>query len=269
MPRQQNYFYHAVIETCLVSYVHGNSDPISMMWRFSAKRVGAATAGVILAVSSWRTWFSSERRHQESTNELAIAIGKPHLAKCTEQHSEHNEALPVPDATVDQSPINLNETSSSSLSGGSTPFSSNQIKNAIARCRRLVDRAMIERGTPGGVVAVMKDGALVWNEGVGYADVENAIPCRPNTPMRIASISKPLTAVALLQLWQKGLVDLDAPVQKYVPEFPEKEYKGEKVVITTRQLLSHMAGVRHYTKVHPQNKGKCGDDFYPTCMRKG
>ncbi len=117
---------------------------------------------------------------------------------------------------------------------------------------------MLERGIPGGVVAVMKDGVLVWNEGVGYADVENAVPCRRNTPMRIASISKPLTAVALLQLWQKGLVDLDAPVQEYVPEFPEKECKGEKVVVTTRQLLSHMAGIRHYTKVTPQNEaGKC------------
>ena len=118
---------------------------------------------------------------------------------------------------------------------------------------------MLERGIPGAVVAVMKDGDLVWSEGMGYADVENDVPCMPDTPMRIASISKPLTAVALLQLWQKGLVDLDAPVQKYVPEFPAKEYKGEKVVVTTRQLLSHMAGIRHYTKVSSQSEGECRD----------
>ena len=226
-----------------------------MMWRSSAKRAGAATAGVILALSSWRTRFGSERRHdQENSNNR---FEQPHLAKCTKQQSEHNEAVPVPDVIVDLSPISLNETSSSTSSaesGASALFSSTQIKNAIARSRRLVNRAMLERGIPGGVVAVMKDGVLVWSEGIGYADVENAIPCRPNTPMRIASISKPLTAVALLQLWQKGLVDLDAPVQKYVPEFPEKEYKGEKVVVTTRQLLSHMAGIRHYTKVPPQNE---------------
>ena len=55
------------------------------------------------------------------------------------------------------------------------------------------------------------------------------------------SISKPLTAIALLQLWQRGKVDLDAPIQEYVPEFPVKEYDGEKVEITTRQLLSHTA----------------------------
>ena len=225
-----------------------------MMWRSSAKRAGVATAGVILALSSWRTWFGSERRHdRESNNNELTRFEQPHLAKCTKQQSEHNEAVLVPDVI---SPINLNETSSSSSneSGASALFSSTQIKNAIARSRRLVNRAMLERGIPGGVVAVMKDGVLVWSEGIGYADVENAIPCRPNTPMRIASISKPLTAVALLQLWQKGLVDLDAPVQKYVPEFPKKEYKGEKVVVTTRQLLSHMAGIRHYTKVPPQNE---------------
>ena len=56
--------------------------------------------------------------------------------------------------------------------------------------------------------------------------------------MRIGSISKPLTAVALLQLWQKHLVDLDAPIQQYVPEFPQKTFGGKPVDITTRMLLS-------------------------------
>lgn len=113
---------------------------------------------------------------------------------------------------------------------------------------------MVERGIPGAVVAVMKDGKLIWSEGMGYADVENDVPCKPNTLMRIASISKPLTAVALFQLWQKGLVNLDAPIQKYVPEFPEKEYKGEKVTISLRQLLSHSAGIRHYSKTKEEGE---------------
>ena len=89
---------------------------------------------------------------------------------------------------------------------------------------------------------------------MGYADVENDVPCTPETSMRIASISKPLTAIALLQLWQKGLVDLDAPMQKYVPQFPEKKYKGEKVLIKTRQLLSHVAGIRSYSKAPKEGK---------------
>lgn len=64
---------------------------------------------------------------------------------------------------------------------------------------------------------------------MGYADVENRVLCKPETVLRIASISKPLTMVAVAKLWEEGKLDLDAPVQKYVPEFPEKEYEGEKV----------------------------------------
>ncbi|XP_004628896.1 serine beta-lactamase-like protein LACTB, mitochondrial [Octodon degus] len=66
--------------------------------------------------------------------------------------------------------------------------------------------------------------------------------------MRIASISKSLTMVALAKLWEAGKLDLDIPVQHYVPEFPEKEYEGEKVSVTTRLLISHLSGIRHYEK---------------------
>lgn len=65
--------------------------------------------------------------------------------------------------------------------------------------------------------------------GMGYADLENRVPCSPDTVMRIASISKPLTAAAAARLWEEGKLDLDAPVQKYVPEFPEKTFQGEAV----------------------------------------
>lgn len=54
--------------------------------------------------------------------------------------------------------------------------------------------------------------------------------------------------VALAKLWEAGKLDLDIPVQHYVPEFPEKEYEGEKVSVTTRLLISHLSGIRHYEK---------------------
>ena len=122
------------------------------------------------------------------------------------------------------------------------------LKRATEKSRTLVRRAMLEQGIPGAVVAVTKNGKVVWSEGLGYADIENDVHCSPNTVMRIASISKPLTAVALFQLWQKGQVDLDAPVQKYVPTFPHKKFESKPVSITTRLLLSHLAGIRHYDK---------------------
>lgn len=68
-----------------------------------------------------------------------------------------------------------------------------------------------------------------FNSGIGYADLENRVPCCPDTVMRIASISKPLTSAAAARLCQEGKLDLDVPVQKYVPEFPQKQFDGKDV----------------------------------------
>ena len=73
------------------------------------------------------------------------------------------------------------------------------------------------------------------------ADVENNVPAGAGTVYRLASISKPITATAVMQLVERGRVDLDAPVWKYVPAFPVKPWP-----VTVRQLLCHQSGVRHY-----------------------
>nr|XP_054096411.1 serine beta-lactamase-like protein LACTB, mitochondrial isoform X2 [Callithrix jacchus] len=128
------------------------------------------------------------------------------------------------------------------------PPGSRCFARAIESSRDLLHRIKDEVGAPGIVVGVSVDGKEVWSEGLGYADVENRVPCKPETVMRIASISKSLTMVALAKLWEAGKLDLDIPVQHYVPEFPEKEYEGEKVSVTTRLLISHLSGIRHYEK---------------------
>ncbi|XP_067291873.1 serine beta-lactamase-like protein LACTB, mitochondrial isoform X1 [Pseudorasbora parva] len=124
--------------------------------------------------------------------------------------------------------------------------------DAIETSRDLLRRIKVtlqdEVGAPGMVIGVSVDGNHIWCEGVGYADLENRVPCGPETVMRIASISKPLTAAAVARLWEEGKIDLDAPVQKYVPEFPQKQFEGENVTITPRMLLSHLSGIRHYEK---------------------
>ncbi|XP_028813565.1 serine beta-lactamase-like protein LACTB, mitochondrial [Denticeps clupeoides] len=119
---------------------------------------------------------------------------------------------------------------------------------AVDSSRDLVRRIKDEVGAPGMVAAVSVDGAEVWCEGFGYADLENRVPCGPETVMRIASVSKSLTVAAAAGLWQEGKLDMDAPVQKYVPEFPEKQFGGENVTITPRMILSHLSGIRHYEK---------------------
>jgi serine beta-lactamase-like protein LACTB, mitochondrial len=99
----------------------------------------------------------------------------------------------------------------------------------------------LARGTPGLALAVAIDGKIVYSESFGYADLEERVPVWPTTKFRIGSISKPLTATALLQLVEAGKLDLDAPVQKYVPSFPNKG-----AVITVRMVAGHLAGIRHY-----------------------
>ena len=90
-------------------------------------------------------------------------------------------------------------------------------------------------------MALAVDGQIVFSEGFGYADLEERVPVWPTTKFRIGSVSKPLTAVALVQLVDQGKIDLDAPVQTYVPTFPDKGGK-----ITPRLLAGHLAGIRHY-----------------------
>jgi len=99
----------------------------------------------------------------------------------------------------------------------------------------------LAKGVPGLALAVAVDGRLVYSEGFGCADLESRVPVWPTTKFRIGSISKPLTAVGLMELVQAGQVDLDAPVQKYVPSFPDKG-----AVITVRMVAGHLGGIRHY-----------------------
>jgi serine beta-lactamase-like protein LACTB len=112
---------------------------------------------------------------------------------------------------------------------------------AIQFARTLMQAIMEESGTPGMSVAVGIDGEIVWSEGFGYADVEHRVPVWEETKFRIGSVSKPVTATALGLLYEQGRLDLDAPVQQYVPSFPEKRWP-----ITTRIVAGHLAGIRHY-----------------------
>lgn len=106
---------------------------------------------------------------------------------------------------------------------------------------RAITAAMAGQNIPGLSVAVATGGTVRWSAGYGWADVENHVPARAETVYRWASVSKPVTAVAVMQLAERGKLDLDAPVQTYVPTFPEKPWP-----VTIRQLLGHLGGVRHY-----------------------
>lgn len=107
--------------------------------------------------------------------------------------------------------------------------------------RRDAEQYRTEQGIPGLAVAVLQGGEVVLAEGFGTADLENDVAVHAGTVFRLGSISKPWTAVLALQLVAQGHLDLDADVRTYLPEFPEKQWP-----VTTRQLLGHLGGVRHY-----------------------
>lgn len=133
----------------------------------------------------------------------------------------------------------------------SAPLSAEKIKQIEA----LISTEMSRQNIPGLSVAVVADRQLRWSAGYGMADVENFVPAKSATVYRLGSISKPVTAVAVMQLVERGKLDLDAPVQKYCPAFPEKQWP-----VTTRQILGHTSGIRHYKSDEEFNSTR----FYPT-----
>ena len=109
---------------------------------------------------------------------------------------------------------------------------------AIEESRRLAHALLLEDNLPGLSVAVARDGEIVWTEGFGWADLESRMPVTPRTQFRLGSVSKTLTAAAVALLHERGRIDLDAPVQTYVPAYPQKPW-----TVTTRQLMGDIAGV--------------------------
>lgn len=94
-------------------------------------------------------------------------------------------------------------------------------------------------GLTAGVYANSK---IVYQGGAGYRDKDNELPAEANMIHRIASIAKPMTAIAVMQLVEQGKIDLDVPIQTYVPEFPKKR----EGTITVRHLLTQTSGINAY-----------------------
>ncbi len=112
--------------------------------------------------------------------------------------------------------------------------------NAIQAYERFVAERMAYDRIPGLSVGFIL-GDLSWARGFGWADIENSVPAKAESAYRLASITKTMTAAAVLALVEDGRIDLDSPIQKFVPEFPRKKWP-----LTVRQLLGHIAGISHY-----------------------
>lgn len=105
-------------------------------------------------------------------------------------------------------------------------------------------QSLVSRGRPPGIsVAVIKDGSLVYQQAFGWADRPGELPASVQTAYHWWSMTKIPTAVAIIQLYESGLLDLDQPVSNYLPYFQVK-YQGQPAPpITIRQLLNHTSGL--------------------------
>ncbi len=117
------------------------------------------------------------------------------------------------------------------------------------RADALLDR-FVQPGEPGAAVAVLRDGAFVLRKGYGMAQIEWSNAMTPDAVFRICSLTKQFTAVAVMMLAQRGLIDIDAPLERYLPDWPAR---GR--VVSVRRLLNHTSGVwRHDSELPERTK---------------
>lgn len=100
-----------------------------------------------------------------------------------------------------------------------------------------------EYGKFNGTALVAEQGKIVYQKGHGMANMEWDIPNNSNTKHRLGSVSKQFTAMLILQLASEGKIDLQAPINKYLPDYPN----GHETPITTHHLLTHTSGIPNYT----------------------
>lgn len=116
--------------------------------------------------------------------------------------------------------------------------SATTIEDANKLARQSVQKIMEEQGIPGLQIAVVKDDNIVLSESYGLANVENNVPATRTIRFPLNSATKAFTGVAMMQLVEAGLIDLDAPLSRYLDELPPA-WRG----ILVRQLLGHTSGL--------------------------
>ena len=140
---------------------------------------------------------------------------------------------------------NLSEVSSTNVSASSPtarvePQDSQQISEEIDA---LAEASLVPDG-PGVAVLVIQDNQILHAEGYGLSDLDTQTPITPETVFDLASVSKQMTAIAVLKLMEQGQLDLEAPVSEYLPEFSDLNPNNP---VTIHDLLYHTSGLSDYT----------------------
>jgi DNA-binding CsgD family transcriptional regulator len=115
-------------------------------------------------------------------------------------------------------------------------------------------------GVPGLAVAVTKDGKIIYQRGFGWADRERGLRATPKTPFALASVSKSITATAIMQLVERGRLNLDAPVNDYLGSARVHGPRWNAAESTVRRVMSHTGGLTTFTRWCGPNSSACNLD---------
>jgi serine beta-lactamase-like protein LACTB len=121
-------------------------------------------------------------------------------------------------------------------------------KAKIDSIENIIRREMSKQHIPGLSIAISIDTVIVWKNAYGFSDLENFVPVTNETKFRSASVGKPMTATAVMQLEEKKLLSLTDLLQKYYPSFPEKKWP-----VNIYHLLTQQSGLRPYTNEESVN----------------
>ncbi|MSR31606.1 MAG: serine hydrolase [Gemmataceae bacterium] len=117
-----------------------------------------------------------------------------------------------------------------------------QHAKAVEALRPWIEKEVREKKLPALSIALVDDQKIVWSAGFGFQDLERKIPASASTVYRVGSVSKLFTDIAIMQLVEKGDLDLDAPLGKYLPDFkPVNPFDAQ--AITLRHLMTHRSGL--------------------------
>jgi CubicO group peptidase (beta-lactamase class C family) len=125
----------------------------------------------------------------------------------------------------------------------SIDLSAPEIQAAIALADSQIDYELHSRKIPGISAGIVYDQALIWSKGYGFANLEQQIPADENSVYRCASITKLMTSTMLMLLRDAGKVNLDDPIEKYLPEFRLKSAFADQRPPTFRMVAAHAAGL--------------------------
>ncbi len=125
------------------------------------------------------------------------------------------------------------------------------VDNILEAYDDIIKSRMKDQKIPALSIALVDKKGIVWSQSYGYIDAENSVPNTSETIFSIQSVSKTFTSTAVLIAVEKGLLDLNIPIQEYIPDFEIKSYHDSDPlsIITLKHLLSHTAGFVHEAPV--------------------